>query len=482
MHARPTASLAWRVTAFVALATTLMFITFGMVVVRSLDQHFADQDAGELAVVAESVQRVLHARAPVNSDTELLAYDLSGAVAGHHGVFFYVADVNGKQIYSNQGPDLSSVVNKLAPVSQINTQALRIMKIGDTSYRVVSKQLKGDSAGRKSTYTVVVASNMDAHLRYIKSFEKTLWLTTVVVCAIALLAAWLAVKKGHAPIRRISAQIRSITSSQLHVRLRPEDVPIELADLVGSFNDMLEKLEAGFRQLSNFSADIAHELRTPVTNLSTETQVALSKVRSIDEYREILYSNLEEFEHMSKMIGDMLFLAQTENDPSNIEMHDVDLAQEVRGLFDYFEAWAEERGVLLQLEGAATLVQGDPLMIRRALSNLLSNAIRYTPAGSAVTVRLSFDSHMILVEVCNPGDDIPPEHLPHLFDRFYRVDPSRQRKGEGAGLGLSIVKSIIEAHHGNVNVTSENSLTCFQISLPAAKTVWPRIAELAAQI
>ena len=194
-------------------------------------------------------------------------------------------------------------------------------------------------------------------------------------------------------------------------------------------------------------------------------------MRSIDEYREILYSNLEEFERMSKMIGDMLFLAQTENDPSNLDMHDVDLAQEVRGLFDYFEAWAEERGVVLRLEGDTSPVKGDPLMLRRAMGNLLSNAIRYTASGSAVTVRLSLDAHMALVEVGNPGNNIPPEHLPHLFDRFYRVDPSRQHKGEGSGLGLSIVKTIIEVHHGNVSVMSENAFTRFQIRLPVSEIV-----------
>ena len=166
------------------------------------------------------------------------------------------------------------------------------------------------------------------------------------------------------------------------------------------------------------------------------------------------------------MIGDMLFLAQTENDPGDLELIDVDLAREVKGLFDYFEAWADDHGVYLALEGATQPVRGDPLMLRRAMGNLLSNAIRYTPRGGTVTVSLSANTQGTVICVRNPGDEIPASHLPSLFDRFYRVDPSRQRKGEGAGLGLAIVKSIVQAHQGEIRVSSENSTTSFEIILP----------------
>jgi len=286
----------------------------------------------------------------------------------------------------------------------------------------------------------------------------------------ALLAAWLAVRQGHAPLRRIGAIMHSISSEHLHVRLMPTDVPIELAELVESFNAMLTRIEASFQQLSHFSADIAHELRTPVTNLTTETQVALSQARGIEEYREILYSNLEEFERMSRMIGDMLFLAQSDNALLRLEMVEVDLAAETRGLFDYFEAWAEDRGVSLRLDGATPPVRGDALMLRRALSNLLSNAIRYTPRGQTVTVRLSERNSVAVVNVENPGPPIAAEHLSHLFDRFYRVDPARQRNGDGAGLGLAIVKSIAQAHGGAVQAHSDAVLTCFELTLPRARS------------
>ncbi len=225
--------------------------------------------------------------------------------------------------------------------------------------------------------------------------------------------------------------------------------------------------EDSFRRLSDFSADLAHELRTPISNLMTETQVALAKARSADQYREVLYSNLEEYERLARMIADMLFLVKADNRVIVPSSEMVDLAAEARALFGFYEAFAEEKGVRLVLAGIGA-VRGDRLMIRRALSNLLSNAIRHTPLDGAVKVRIDRrDSGDIELSVENPGEAIEPEHLPRLFDRFYRVDPSRQKAGEGAGLGLAITKSIIEAHKGTIQASSSHGLTRFAITIPA---------------
>lgn len=295
------------------------------------------------------------------------------------------------------------------------------------------------------------------------------WWAASIVMSIAILVAWLAVQWGHHPIRRTNAEIRKISSSKLDLRLNPADVPIELEELVASFNDMLARIEDGFVRLANFSADIAHELRTPVTNLTTQTEVALGQPRSAGEYREVLYSNLEELGRMSRMISDMLFLAQTENDRGNLRLTDVDLGELVKGVFEYFEAWAEDRRVSLQLLGLAGPVRADREMLLRALSNLVSNAIRHTPLDAAVTVKLVQDMSITTVTIENPGERIPAEVLPRLFNRFYRADPSRQRKDAGAGLGLAIVKSIVEAHGGFVQVRSDDNSTIFTIVLPSPR-------------
>ena len=231
---------------------------------------------------------------------------------------------------------------------------------------------------------------------------------------------------------------------------------------------MLPRLEDSFRRLSDFSSNLAHELRTPISNLMTQTEVALSKARSADQYREVLYSNLEEYERLARMIADMLFLVKADNRLIVPSSEMVDLAAEACELFGFYEAFAEEHAVSLVLAGAG-VVRGDRFMIRRALSNLLSNAIRHTPRDASVKVlieqRNSGETHL---NVENPGEDIEPEHLPRLFDRFYRVDRSRQKASDGAGLGLAITKSIVDAHEGTIQAFSSNGLTRFAITFPAA--------------
>ena len=169
---------------------------------------------------------------------------------------------------------------------------------------------------------------------------------------------------------------------------------------------------------------------------------------------------------MSRMIGDMLFLAQTENDPRNLRLAEIELAELIRGVFDYFEALAEDRSITLYAQGVAEPIRADREMLLRALNNLLSNAIRHTPRGARITVALEQDERWTTISIENPGERISEADLPKLFDRFFRVDPARQRKSAGAGLGLAIVKSITEAHGGYVQVTSSDSATRFALTLP----------------
>ena len=306
---------------------------------------------------------------------------------------------------------------------------------------------------------------MDYHAGFLERFRYTLWLMVLSGTLITAFLGWMAVRQSHAPLHTIVDQIRQVGTDDLNARLSSSAFPRELAALADSFNNMLERLESGFNRLSHYSADIAHELRTPVTSLLTQTQVALTQSRSVDEYREILYSNMEEYEHMAQMITDMLFLAQTDNVLKDTQKIPIDIKQEIQILFDFYEALAEEKNIRLVCHGKAT-VRADRPMLQRALSNLLGNAIRYTPVGNTVTVQLEHDNKgIITIGVENPGTDIPEEHLEHLFDRFYSADPSRQ--SSGVGLGLAIARSIVEAHAGKIAVTSSGGVTCFMIKLPS---------------
>ncbi|MEA3301168.1 MAG: Cu(+)/Ag(+) sensor histidine kinase [Pseudomonadota bacterium] len=454
-------SLAARVTWLVAIAMTLVFLVFNWISIGSLDRHFAEMDEEELGVIARSVIRAL---GEVHDDGDAQA--LQRAVRGHHGVYYYVADAAGETLYEPmEGPDLARFVVNERPVDLTDASDMTIWEENGMHYRGAVIQVGGDDS-LSERHMIAVAMDIGGHLAFIESFKRIQWWTICVVMCIAILMAWIAVHWGHRPIRRANEKIRAITSSKLYMRLDPKEVPIELEETIASFNAMLGRIEEGYAQLANVSADIAHELRTPVTNLTTQTEVAVGQTRSADEYREILYSNLEEFGRLNRMINDMLFLAQTENAPDDLYLETVDLTEATQGLFEYFEAWVEDRGVSLQLKGRAAPIQADREMLRRALSNLLSNAIRYTPRGASITVRLHQDVGATTISVENPGPKIPRQALSRVFDRFYRVDPSRQRKGEGAGLGLVIVKTIVEAHKGRIHAESDDSLTRFVIRLP----------------
>jgi two-component system heavy metal sensor histidine kinase CusS len=199
----------------------------------------------------------------------------------------------------------------------------------------------------------------------------------------------------------------------------------------------------------------------------THTEVVLSRKRNIEDYEDNLYSNLDDLKRMSRMIDDMLFLAKSDNGLIKPENKQIDLLEVVEKLLEYYRLLADERGINLAVSGAGS-VRGDVLMIHRAISNLLSNALRYTPEGRTISVDIKERSTSTVVTVENPGIVISPEHLEKLFDRFFRVDPAR-REGSpsNAGLGLSITRSIIEAHEGKIWCTSSNGKTAFHMELPS---------------
>jgi two-component system, OmpR family, heavy metal sensor histidine kinase CusS len=460
-------SLAARVTLLVGTTFLICVLMLGLVVQSSISGHFAEQDADELRVVSASVQRALGGET-VRTNGDDLHTRLENAVSGHHGMYYAVFDSEGNMLFSTPGPKLSGLLTRTAPVKEADASNLYRWTEGDSTYRGVVIAMQNDITEAIDAITIVVAAEMDFHLQFMDEFRRKLWSILGCASVVILLSAWLAVRIAHQPLNRISEDIGNITSEKLNLRLNPEGVPADLLGLVTSFNDMMERVDDVFQRLSNFSADIAHELRTPITNLTTQTQVSLSKARSSEEYQEILYSNLEEYERMARMINDMLWLAQAENGTLKPLFETLDLAAEVTDLFDYLGAWAEHCNLDFVLEGGCPMIEGDKEMLRRALTNLLTNAIHYAKTESSIVVGLDSDDKNVSIVIENVGEEIPAEHMSKLFDRFYRADLSRQRSGSGsgAGLGLAIVNSIVELHGGHISVKSEHRRTAFHIMFP----------------
>lgn len=461
-------SLAVRVNLFVALAIALCLAVLHTVIVQSITRHFAEQDAEQLRAAVDAAQRViLH----YEENPRDLPAALARAVPKQHGLVLRVTDRQGQLIYATAGPEAGQFAEAVMLVDNISPATLSTWRVGELNFRGTA--VRADTGGRELVITAAI--DLAFHNDFMARFRRALWGIMAGAGALTLVVAWLAVHQGLAPLHALSRKIRAIRSDRLQTRLDPTSVPAELEEMVLAFNHMIGQLEEGFTRLSHFSADIAHELRTPLTNLITQTQVALGTIRSAAEYRELLYSNLEELDRLAKMVSDMLWLAQSDRGLLAPGSECLELADEVRSLFDYFGALAEDRKVMLEFDGPGASIRGDRSMVRRALANLLSNAIRHTPARGAIRVRVATGSDgNAVLSVENPGKEIPPEQLGRVFDRFYRVEPARQRHSEGSGLGLAIVKSIVELHGGEVRAASHAGLTSFTIEFPAqANTLRP---------
>ena len=257
----------------------------------------------------------------------------------------------------------------------------------------------------------------------------------------------------------------NLSPQKLTERVPETHGPVEVRGLSDAFNKMLDRLENTFKRLTDYSADIAHELRTPISNLTMATQVALSKDRTESQYREFLQSNLEEFERMTRMVSDMLFLAQVDSQVLSERFESVDLAIEAEQLAIFYEALAEEKGVRIECQGTAA-IRGDRLMLRRAISNLLSNAIRHCSPNGRIGIDIERQMAWVLLKVSNPGQPIAHHEISRIFDRFHRIQ-GVSTQGEGAGLGLAITQSIARSHGGFVDATCEEGITTFIMRLPA---------------
>jgi two-component system heavy metal sensor histidine kinase CusS len=279
------------------------------------------------------------------------------------------------------------------------------------------------------------------------------------VLGLSLLAAaaggyWLA-RRGLRPIAEVTATARRIGPAHLGERIGTAGLPAEVRDLADTFNHMLDRLADAFARLGRFSADIAHELRTPVNNLRAEAEVALGRPRTPDEYREVLGSCLEECGRLTRLIDSLLFLARAEDPKTELVTAEVDAAAELRAVREFFDPAAAEAGVRLEVEAAPGLsLRADRTLLQQAVGNLVANALAHTPPGGTVTLFAAADGAGVRVGVRDTGPGIAAEHLPYVFDRFYRADAARSAGRDRVGLGLAIVKGIAELHGGTASVAS----------------------------
>ncbi|MCD8513533.1 MAG: heavy metal sensor histidine kinase [Nitrincola sp.] len=441
---------------FAAMACGLL-VLMAIFIDRSVSAHFDELDLYDLSAKRTQLEALI---SQVNSADELeqLPSRIHDAFLGRETVALFINLPDASWQFSLNADKFNPIKDALQHSSALfhKWQTVDGERFIGYATRVNLELLSS------SEVSLFIGLGISHHVHFLEQLRFYLAIGILGATLLAGFLGWFVAHKGLAPMRRVASTARRLSAKRLGERLSTDDAPREMQELVEAFNGMLERLEASFRRLNEFSDDIAHELRSPVSNLMTETQVVLSRQRSAEEYREVLHSNLEEFDRLARMIADMLFLAKTENERLPAPMKRVQLENEVTALFDFYEALAEEKQLHLTLEGKGS-VTGEPLMLRRALSNLLSNAIRHTPVNGDILIRICPQSSGVKLTFSNTGEPIPTDQISRIFERFYRVDPSRSRQGDGSGLGLSITRSIIEAHGGEISAESSQSMTTFTI-------------------
>ena len=457
--ARVWGSLAFRLTAsyalagllLVALATLSLYLVLVSELDRSTDEFLKDK---------VNVVRTMLRQQP--EDMEGLHEEVELESASRRYEQFYIALLDGQGRVQLMTPGMAEQLDLsrfAASAAGRNASSRTIVGRQGKSFRIVVATAQAAGSPRQPV-TIQVAVDVSSMEGLLQHFRLWFWLTSAGMLVLFPLVGYQIARQGIRPVEEIARTARRITSTHLGERIATEGYPYELASLALTFNRMLDGLESSFERISRFSADIAHDLRTPVNNIRGEAEVALARARTIDEYRDALESSLEEAVHLSNLIGNLLFLARTESPLSHLQLERIDVGQLLEGVREYYDASAADAGVLLTTAtGAAPVVAAlDRMLMQRAIGNLVSNAIAHTPEGGVVGLTSQAQNGQVTIEVSDTGVGIPSEALPRVFDRFFRVDPSRSKASGGTGLGLSIVQGIMQLHHGVVEISSTPGL------------------------
>lgn len=465
-------SLLWRTIFLLTLFVIISQVIIYAWVQRSVSGHFEQMDSEILTHAAFNLRKRM---VSLEDHIELFTVSKSQALidANHlhsswldYDLKTLVSDKNGKLLSSDPSNfinDLPADFSLLQLLQDYRDQQFMI-KINNRHYRaiIITHQ----------EVLAFIALPIDVHNQYLIQFNRQLSLILIAITLLLVSVAALSVHWGFAPLATIVQKMKGINLQRLDERIVVGDMPLELRPLTESYNSMMVKLESNFESLSRFSDNIAHELRTPIATLSTQTQVMLTKPRESDEYIEQLHHQHDTLKQLSAMINDMLLLAKTQKELSDSQISHVDIESLITKLIDYYEMIAEDREIIFEKSGDFKTVLGDKGLLQRLFANLMSNAIYYAASNSTIMISATVLTSSTSLNA--PKDDIQsPEQLwlrititnrldkplnqieaDKLFERFYRHDKTNtMHSGTGLGLGLSIVQAIANAHNGKVSIT-----------------------------
>lgn len=460
----PRLSLTARLAAWFAVITVLVFGAGGGILYRALAARIHAQADLELVLTARHLRRLA---SELDSPQGITLHEsrLDSLVLGNQSYFLRMQDANGR-VLLERNPSHFAIgeLPKVKPSNRIVEHDVQEWRTADgLTMRGVAT---GIALTDGSVVDAVVGREMSGPEALLAGYRDTLYITTLCALLAAAALGYLAVRRSLRPLRDIASSAAHVTIGKLDTRIPSGRAPLELEALTEALNSMLARLELGYQRLSQYTADLAHDLRTPLGNMRGASEVALARSRSSEEYEAVLVSNIEECERLSRMVENVLFLARADNPQYMMAALDFPVRDELQRVAEYFEGIADDAGIAIRVDASGTL-HADIDLFRRAVSNLLANALRYTPRGAAVSITAHEAPEGVTVTVANPGNPIAPEHLSRLFDRFYRVDESRSNSSDSTGLGLAIVRTIMELHGGSASVESDATATQFHLHFPA---------------
>jgi two-component system heavy metal sensor histidine kinase CusS len=439
-------SIRWKLTLWYGGVLAVVLALFSMAVYFTMRHQLLGRiDQGLTEELADVLSEVERAR---NEDS--LKEWLDRRFAHHEGFDFQITRADGVRFFVNAR--LREIVLPLPEGGLSATPSFRVASLeGGRRWRIIGVRVQGP----KDELTVQVARSLASFDHQSRELLLTFLLTGPLTLLLAVAGGYFLAARTLAPVDLITGTARQITAERLSRRIEVLNPDDELGALAQTLNRMIERLERSFAEMQRFTADAAHELRTPLAVIRNEAEVALRAQRSPEEYGRVLENLLEEVNRLSHVAEQLLFLSRQDaglHPPAREEVPVDELLQEVSG---NMQLVAQEKGVLLTLaDNASCRIVSDPRRLRRVLYNLLDNAIKYTGCGGRVTVRGTLREDRWTVSIADTGVGIPTEHLPHVFERFYRVDPARTGDGHGAGLGLAICGSVIEALGGSIALES----------------------------
>jgi len=442
-------SLAFRLTLWYTAASLLLLLAATGTLYWALVANLERSSSLFLADKVHVVTTLLLER-PNDWDGLREEIELESAARRYDQFYIRLLDENSKTLLE------TSRMSALLPAERFTGLPGRVGRAESTSGALyLATEVSAPVGGRKTNWKIQIAVSLAEQQEVLRRYRRWVWAILLVSTIVCPLVGYQIARRGIRPVQYVAETAKRIGSSTLSERIQADGYPVELADLALTFNAMLDRLEESFERLTRFSADLAHELRTPVNNIRGEMEVALARDRTVEEYREVLHSNLEEAVRLSELIGSLLFLARTENPGTHIKREITAVGELLHAIAEYYEAAAEQAGVTLAVMAEADLsVNADRSLLQRAIGNLVSNALGHTASGGRVELSASAAQSGLEICVRDNGCGIPAESIPRLFDRFYRVDAARSQSG-GFGLGLSIVRGIMLLHGGSVQVFSE---------------------------